>query len=46
MTELDMTAEFETDDFTDELSDEALDREVERMSYGCCGSTMPSHVCT
>jgi hypothetical protein len=32
MTELDMTTDVETADFTDELSDEALDREEGRFS--------------
>ncbi len=36
MTELDMTADVETDDFTDELSDEALDRE-EGRAFPCGG---------
>jgi hypothetical protein len=31
MTELDMTAEAETENFTDDLSDEALDREEGRL---------------
>lgn len=36
MTELNMTTEVETEDFTDELSDEALDRgEVTRFSSIC-----------
>jgi hypothetical protein len=34
VTELDMTADVETEDFTDELTDEALDR-GEAPSYGC-----------
>ena len=33
MTELEMTADVEAEDFTDELSDEALDREEGRA---CC----------
>ena len=40
MTELEMTADdAETEDFTDELSDEALDRESEgfRLSGNCAG---------
>ena len=32
MTELEMTTEAEVEDFTDELSDEALDREGGRFS--------------
>ena len=41
MTELEMTTEAEVEDFTDELSDEALDR-AEGASYMCgggCAST-------
>ena len=40
MTELEMTTEAEVEDFTDELSDEALDR-AEGGSYycGCSGPT-------
>ena len=34
MTELDMTADVETQDLTDELSDEALDRTGERVFCG------------
>ena len=34
MTALDMTADAETDDFADEMSDEALDRQEGR--FGCC----------
>jgi hypothetical protein len=38
MTELGMTADVEADDFTDELSDEALDRgEEARLSALACG---------
>ena len=36
MTELKMTTEAEVEDFTDELSDEALDR-AEGASYMCGG---------
>jgi hypothetical protein len=39
MTERDFTADVESDDFTDELSDEALDREVEGRA------TRPTLVC-
>ena len=35
MTELEMTTEAEVEDFTDELSDEALDR---AGAYGCFAS--------
>ena len=34
MTELDMTTEVEAEDFADELSDEALDREEARARGG------------
>ena len=41
MTELDMTADVETEDFTDELSDEALDRQQGESKFcsqqGCMG---------
>jgi hypothetical protein len=37
MTELEMTTEAEVEDFTDELSDEALDR-AEGGSIGCACS--------
>ena len=33
MTEWDVISETETDDFTDELSDEALDRTTEGQKY-------------
>ena len=37
MTEPDMTVDPETEDFTDELADEALDRQGKnRLSYGAC----------
>ena len=36
MTELEMTTEAEVEDFTDELSDEALDR-AEGAHCDCCG---------
>jgi hypothetical protein len=35
MTELDITAEVETEDFTDDLSDEALDRQERWESFSC-----------
>ena len=35
MSELEMKTEAEVEDFTDELSDEALDR-AEGASCGCC----------
>jgi hypothetical protein len=38
MTELDTTAVVETEDFTDELCDEALDREEGRACPGCAAS--------
>jgi hypothetical protein len=34
MTELDLTPKVKSDDFTDELSDEALDREGDRACVG------------
>jgi hypothetical protein len=37
MTELEMTTEAEVEDFTDELSDEALDR----AEGGLCGGCQP-----
>jgi hypothetical protein len=37
MTELDMTADVDTEDFTDDLSDEALDREEERAVWRLSG---------
>jgi len=40
MTDLDMTTDVETADFTDELSDEALDREEGMMAVSYC-----SHSC-
>ncbi len=36
MTELDMTTDVETADFTDELSDEALDREEGKAGFIAC----------
>jgi hypothetical protein len=42
MTELDMTADVETEDFTDELSDEALDREEGKLCTWCAGITVSS----
>ena len=36
MTELEMTTEAEVEDFTDELSDEALDREGGRLCVTPC----------
>jgi hypothetical protein len=39
MTELDMTPHLETEDFTDELSDEALDRDEARW---CSGPACPT----
>jgi hypothetical protein len=40
MTELEMNNDVETEEFTDELSDEALDREGEGRTAlcGCCSS--------
>ena len=38
MTELEMTTEAEVEDFTDELSDEALDR-AEGAACACCIDT-------
>ena len=42
MTELEMTTEAEVEDFTDDLSDEALDR-AEGAVVGCasCGGAAP-----
>ena len=43
MTELDMTTDVETEDFIDELSDEALDRDEAsggRYSYSTSGSVV------
>ena len=37
MTELEMTTEAEVEDFTDELSDEALDRAEGGSCCGKCG---------
>ena len=37
MSELEMKTEAEVEDFTDELSDEALDR-AEGDSFVCCGT--------
>ena len=36
MSELAMKDDVETEEFTDELSDEALDREGARFFCGCC----------
>jgi hypothetical protein len=36
MSELEMTNEAETEEFTDELCDEAIDREEEHFSRGSC----------
>ena len=44
MTELEMTTEAEVEDFTDELSDEALDRAEGALSCGaafCAGCACP-----
>ena len=38
MTELEMTTEAEVEDFTDELSDEALDRAEGVFTYCGCAS--------
>ena len=35
MSEIVMTTEAEVEDFTDELSDEALDRAEEACAFGC-----------
>ena len=35
MSEMEMKTEAEVEDFTDELSDEALDRAEGAVSYGC-----------
>ena len=40
MSELEMKTEVEVEDFTDELSDEALDREGVRYCY--CAGRLPS----
>ena len=40
MTELKMTTEVEVEDFTDELSDEALDRA--EGAFFCCGFVPPN----
>jgi hypothetical protein len=37
MSEMEMNDDFEIEDFTDELSDEALDREPDGRA--CCGGT-------
>ena len=39
MTELEMTTEAEVEDFTDDLSDEALDRAEGALSAICCPVT-------
>jgi len=39
MTEIVMTTEAEVEDFTDELSDEALDR-AEGAFFGCCSTNI------
>ena len=36
MSEMEMTTEAEVEDFTDELSDEALDREGAFACIACC----------
>ena len=38
MTDIEMTPEVEAEDFTEELSDEALDREGDCFVSGLCGS--------
>jgi len=46
MTELDMTPQVETEDFSDELSDEALDRAlVGHCNSGAGSSGMCGHAC-
>ena len=42
MTELEMTTEAEVEDFTDELSDEALDRAEGAFCLGSIGRRGPS----
>lgn len=39
MSELEMKDDVETEEFADELSDEALDREVARAGCCCCSSS-------
>ena len=42
MTELEMKTEAEVEDFTDELSEEAIDRaEGGSLTGGCCGGGCP-----
>ena len=41
MSEMEMNDDVETEEFTDELSDEALDREQGGGKYCPCGASLP-----